>query len=417
MRWLKWTGLPVGIAILVALIVHDGASDVMRAIGSAGFALLWLVPFHALPLLLDAHAWRLLLDRRVPLRFLWWVAAVREAVSRLLPVVGVGGEIVGIRLARWKLNDASVVSASVIVEVLVTIAVQYAFSALGLVLIVATTGESDLLRTVALALVLSLPLPVLLVVLLRRGGIFRAIERFASRLRGAAQPLLPGIDGSRLDADIDALMSRTALLARTFAWQLAGYMIGAFETWWALTLLGHPVPVGGALAIEALTQAVRQAAFIVPAGLGVQEAAVVLLAQLFGVDREVALSLALVKRMREVIFGCIALLSWQAAELAHGRLKRARGAQAEGQTDDRRGDGAVSGAVGGTREAGPGRMERAAQGAPAGPASQAAPAVPEPAAPAAPAEPAEPAEPAARPASSAPPPSSGPHRRTHEPTH
>lgn len=328
MKWLKWAGLPVGIAILVVLIVHDGANDVMRVIGTAGFALLWLVPLHALPLLLDAHAWRLLLDRRVSLRFLWWVATVREAVSRLLPVAGVGGEIVGIRLARWRLNDASVVSASVIVEVLVTIAVQYAFSALGLVLIIAATGESDVLRTVGLALLLSLPLPVLLVVLLRRGGIFHAIERFASRLLGAAHPLLQGIDGGRLDADIDALMSRTGLIARAFAWQLAGYMTGAFETWWALRLLGHPVPVGGALAIEALTQAVRHAAFMVPAGLGVQEAAVVLLAQLFGVDREVALSLALVKRMREVIFGCIALLSWQAVELARGRHRLARDAGA-----------------------------------------------------------------------------------------
>jgi hypothetical protein len=36
---------------------------------------------------------------------------------------------------------------------------------------------------------------------------------------------------------------------------------------------------------------------------------------LFGVDRDVALSLALVKRMREVLFGCAALLSWQGGEV------------------------------------------------------------------------------------------------------
>jgi putative membrane protein len=251
-------------------------------------------------------------------------------------VVGVGGEIVGIRLARWRFNDASVVSASVIVEVLVTIAVQYAFSALGLVLIVAATGDSGVLRTIGAALLLSLPLPVLLVVLLRRGGLFHAIERFASRMLGGAHPLLQGIDGKRLDADIDALMSRTGLMLRVFAWQLAGYMTGAVETGWALRLFGHPVSAGDALAIEALTQAVRHAAFMVPAGLGVQEAAVVLLAQLFGVDRDVALSLALVKRMREVIFGCLALLSWQVAELVHGRHALVRHEPRE-QVDSRAG--------------------------------------------------------------------------------
>ncbi|WZV76343.1 hypothetical protein AAFM48_13235 [Burkholderia pseudomallei] len=61
-RWIKWLGWPIGIAILLALVVHEGAGDAVRVIGQAGFALLWLVPFHGLPLLLDAHAWRLLLD-------------------------------------------------------------------------------------------------------------------------------------------------------------------------------------------------------------------------------------------------------------------------------------------------------------------------------------------------------------------
>jgi putative membrane protein len=337
MKWLQWVGLPIGIAVLIGLALHDGAHDVMRVIATAGPALLWLVPFHAVPLLLDAQAWRLLLDKRLPLSFLWWVATVREAVTRLLPVVGVGGEVVGIRLARWRLRDGSFVTATVIVEVLITIAVQYAFSALGLVLIVAATGDGSALRTittVGLALLLSMPFPIAAVVLLRRGGVFHAIERWAGRMFGEDHPLVLGIDGNQLDRDLDALMSRTGLMFRTFAWQLAGYMLGAFETWWALHLLGFPVSIGGALAIEALTQAVRHAAFMVPAGLGIQEAAVVLLAQLFGVGHEVAFSLALVKRMREVVFGCLALLSWQGAEIVRTR-RYLRRAEAFAQAEDR----------------------------------------------------------------------------------
>lgn len=315
-RWIKWLGWPIGIAILLALVVHEGAGDAVRVIGQAGFALLWLVPFHGLPLLLDAHAWRLLLDKRVSLPFLWWIATVREAVNRLLPVVGVGGEIVGIRLARWRVPDASRVTASVIVEVLVTIAVQYAFAALGLVLLLAATQESVGAKTIGVALALSLPIPVLGFVLMRRGGVFHAIERFAGRLLGDSHRLLQGVDGKRLDADIDALMSRAGLLFRAFFWQLAGYVAGALEIYWALALLGHPISIGGAIAIEAMTQAVRHAAFMVPGGLGVQEATVVLLAQMFGVDREAALSLALVKRARELLFGALALGSWQVVELS-----------------------------------------------------------------------------------------------------
>lgn len=319
-KWIKWLGWPIGIGILLALGLHEGVGDVSQMLARAGYALLWLVPFHALPLLLDAYAWHLLLDRRSSLPFLWWIATVREAVNRLLPVVGIGGELVGIRLARWQVPDASRVTASVIVEVLVTIVVQYAFAALGLVLLLSTTDNMGG-GTIGLALLLTLPLPVLGVVLMRRGGIFHAIERFAGRLLGDSHRLLQGVDGRRLDADIDGLMSRTGLLFSAFFWQLAGYVLGALEIYWALALLGHPVSIGGAIAIEAMTQAVRHAAFMVPGGLGVQEATVVLLAQMFGVDRETALSLALVKRGREVLFGCLALGSWQLAELVRTRRR------------------------------------------------------------------------------------------------
>jgi hypothetical protein len=117
-------------------------------------------------------------------------------------------------------------------------------------------------------------------------------------------------------------MRRPGLLVCAFAWQLAGYMLGALEVYWALAFFGHPVSIASALAVEALTQAVRHAAFFMPAGLGVQEAAIMVLAHMAGVDREAGIALALVKRMREVLFGCIALAGWQLAEVRHNARSR-----------------------------------------------------------------------------------------------
>ncbi|MNN00740.1 hypothetical protein D3C81_1133420 [compost metagenome] len=111
------------------------------------------------------------------------------------------------------------------------------------------------------------------------------------------------------------------------SWQLAGLVTGTLEVWFALMLLGHPVPFWHALAIEALTQAARNVAFFVPAGLGVQEAVVMLLGQALGMDAQVSLALALVKRAREVLFGVPALLSWQWVELRHWRRGRTREAE------------------------------------------------------------------------------------------
>ncbi|WP_087049967.1 lysylphosphatidylglycerol synthase domain-containing protein [Caballeronia ptereochthonis] len=318
LRALRWAALPAGIVGLIAFVLHQGVRDVAAALDRAGWTLLWLVPFHALPLLLDAQGWRVLLAGRAPLGFLWWIAAVREAVSRLLPVASIGGEVVGVRLARWRVADAAAVSASVIVEVLVTIAVQYMFSALGIVLALASRGGGAI-ASIGLGLLLSMPLPVLAFVLVRKGGWFQAIERFAGRLLGESHTITRGIDGTRLDAAIDALMREPLTLFRAFAWQLAGYVLGALEVYWALALLGQPVSIGPALAIEALTQAVRHAAFMVPAGLVVQEAAMLMFATLFGVGTDAAVALPLIKRVRETVFGCIALASWQIAEMMRRR--------------------------------------------------------------------------------------------------
>jgi uncharacterized membrane protein YbhN (UPF0104 family) len=85
----------------------------------------------------------------------------------------------------------------------------------------------------------------------------------------------------------------------------------SLEIWWALRLFGHPVSAPAAVMLEGLTQAVRHLAFIVPAGLGVQEAALVLFGHTLGVSTELALAVSAVKRMREVLCGLPPLLSWQ----------------------------------------------------------------------------------------------------------
>lgn len=315
----------LGIAILTFLVIHQGLGAIMHVLAQAGFGLLWLVPFHALPLLLDAQGWRVLLVPRDPegqarLPFLLWVATVREAVNRLLPTANLGGEIIGIRLTKWRLANGSAVAASIIIEVLLTLVNQYIFTAAGIVLLVAHTQATEQTWTILAGLALSLPMPILFGALLRYGKIFERMEKFAEHMLGDRSGLAGLIDGSSLDAEIRGIYSRHGRLLLALLWQLSGYVLGAFETWLALYLLGHPVSVWAAIAVEASTQAVRHLIFIVPAGLGVQEAGLVLFGQIVGIDSNVALSLSLAKRMREVLFGVPALLSWQLLEAR--RLRR-----------------------------------------------------------------------------------------------
>jgi putative membrane protein len=317
MRRYALAGVAAGLALLVALVAWQGWQDVVRAFAHAGWPLLLLVPLRVATLVPDAWAWRILLLPLAPARppglaFLLWVAGVREAVNRLLPVAGVGGEIVGLRLARTRIPDTAGVAASLVVEVLLTIAVLYLFCGMGVVLMAHIAAGMDEVWVIGAGVLLSLPLPLLAWWLLRHGAAGQRLEHWTVRLLGPRAAA--ALDGAALDAALARLSGQHGRLLRALLWQLLGYVAGSIETWYALRLLGHPVDAATAVAIEALTQAVRHAGFLVPAGLGVQEAATLLFGHLAGVGGDVALSLALVKRMREVVLGVPALLSWQGFE-------------------------------------------------------------------------------------------------------
>jgi putative membrane protein len=324
MSWLGWTASIAGLALVVVLVAAEGWSGITQALGRAGWALLLVVPARVVTQALDVHAWRILLAPFDPGRaagplFLLWVAFVREAVNRLLPVANIGGEVVGVRLACMRVADTAGVAASVVVEVLLTIVVLYLFCGAGAVLMLKLAAGPGLVGVVAAGLALSLPLPVLAWWLLRHGAPFARLERWALRLLGPQNAIALRLDGAAIDAAIARLFRQRSRLARAVAWSLLAYVLGTFETWFALALLGHPVGLQAALAIEALTQAVRHAGFMVPAGLGIQEAAVLLFGQLAGVGGDVALALALVKRMREVATGVPALVSWHWFEMRRVR--------------------------------------------------------------------------------------------------
>lgn len=75
--------------------------------------------------------------------------------------------------------------------------------------------------------------------------------------------------------------------------------------------------------IEALSQAIKAAAFPVPSGLGVQEGGLVLVCGLFGIDAGTALALSLARRVPDVVLGLPALLVWQNLEARRAGVRPA----------------------------------------------------------------------------------------------
>jgi len=299
----------------------------LHTLDSGGWQLLWVVPYRALFFLLYAVGWIALLrpydpEHRAGLAYVFWVTTVRDAVDRLLPVASVGGSVIGVRLLRWRGLAAAPVGASVIVEIVLTLIVVYVFTALGLTLLAELNATGQEYRRLLIAFLLSLPVPAATVLLLRHGSAFGRLQRFLSPLVGEGTM---SEQAASLDLELHATLRRGWRLFTAGILQFAALASGCFEIWFALRLFGHPVGWGTALVLESMTQAVRHLAFIVPAGLGVQEAGLVLFGHALGVGSELALAVSMVKRLREVLCGLPALISWQWLEgrRLHGSMRNA----------------------------------------------------------------------------------------------
>ncbi|WP_116812522.1 flippase-like domain-containing protein [Steroidobacter cummioxidans] len=304
----------IGLLVLIGLVLHEGAATILQLLASAGWILLLIVPFHAIPLYLDTLGWRCLLEEkdRPSSGVLFVIAAIRESVNRLLPVANIGGELVGVRLLALRGIETTRAAASIIVELFLTLVSLCLFVAFGVLCLIHVTNQPRLVHDVTLWLAITVPLLVLLVVLLRNPSTFALLGQATQRLIGRFARRFDIIAWSMsLNEAMRSLFQTPLRLCAAVLYQIAGLLIGALETWLVLRWVDQPVSMAASIALEATTQAVRHFIFFVPAGLGAQEAALMGVAALLGIPQEAALALSLAKRMREVLFGLPALLGWQ----------------------------------------------------------------------------------------------------------
>ena len=314
----------VGLAVAIALLAHAGLQTVAGALAVAGWPLLWLVPLHLVPLTIDAASWRILLapadpHRNAPAPVLVAIASVREAVNRLLPVASVGGELAGIRLVAQRGVPAVQAAASVVTETVLAVGNFTLLAALGLVMLALRSRASGSIHTLVAAVLIACPIALAALWLIEEGRIASLLTRLAARFFSSTATPPPWVASIQVfETELAATARRRGRLVAAALLQFVSFASGATEVWVALRLLGRPVDPSAALIIESVTLFVRNVAFAVPAGLGAQEAGIVFIGAALGLDQDVALGLALAKRMREVLFGVPALIGWHLWESAAG---------------------------------------------------------------------------------------------------
>jgi glycosyltransferase 2 family protein len=303
-----------GLALAIVLFARHDVAAIVALLVAAGPGLVLAALFHIAPMLANARGWQRLLPKapRPELRVVAWATWVRESVNGLLPVARIGGELVAYRIVRSHLSSGSDAAASLVADMALSVLSQATFALLGIALLYAI-GTTSALGT-------QLFIGVATMIVLGAGFVLAQRAGALGALVGMLNELLAGrfdrahVQARGFDDALRAVYDRRRDVAACFSWQLAGWLLGAGELWIALRFLGEPRGILDAVALEALIQAVSSVAFFVPAALGVQEMAFIVIGAALGLDAATALALATARRLRDAIVFFPGLLAWHRAE-------------------------------------------------------------------------------------------------------
>ncbi len=305
----------IGLVAAVWLIGATGWQQVIAGVSSIGLiGFLALMGWTGVNLTILGAAWLAVAPgiARSQLGTFAWARTTREAATDVLPFSQFGGLVVGARTAIAGGIRDSLVYASLIADQTTELAAQLMFTMFGVVMLTLVLMNQPVATGV---------LPLVLGGLALMAGIM-ALFAFGQRpvlkmAQGLAGRLLPQSVATMaaLTTELDAIYAYRARVIAAFLLHLLAWVFSAAGAWMALRFMGTNLPLSSVLTIEALIFTLRTVAFAIPGGVGVQEAAYLLIGPLFGLPPSAALALSLVKRARDIAVGVPGILLWQFQEV------------------------------------------------------------------------------------------------------
>ena len=328
MRYLKFLYVLIGVALFGAIVAGTDFAEAMARLAQIGWGMAVVLALYVVTFSIDSLTWLITL-RTTPitlqwLRRMWMVRLVGEAFNMTVPAAGMGGEPLKAVLLKQRYGvDYRHGTASLFLSKTVNMIGLAIFLAGGFVLMLdndTLPGAYVLVGGIGLA---GFATATLLFLSIQWFGLSSALAGWLSRRR-----VLRRLAGS-LD-NIHAVEShftgfyraRRGRFAVAVSLGVLSWVVGVLEIYYALDFLGRPVSMAEAWIIEAMAQMMRAGSFFIPASIGIQDGALVLMCAAITGSPALGVALALVRRMREIV--------WIAAGFGFGwRYHRSRVAAPE----------------------------------------------------------------------------------------
>lgn len=302
----------VGIAVATALALRSGLPDILEALARLGWqGLLLVCAVNAVAILVRSAGWQVLV-RSVGLAGFVAARLVRDGTLVLVWMVPGLGILAGIRTLRQFGTPTATAAACAFLDIVIESASLVLFAIFGLLVILLRVGDDHLWLWLS-ALGLAAGQLSLIVLLPRHAGAMRFVGKHLRRAaRRFGRSAATGSD--EILTALASLYGQRRRMALSILSHVVGWALCAAQIWIAARAMGTNLSMTEALAIYGVVVTVTGILVVVPWGIGVQEAAFVLVGAQFGADEATALALSLSIRARDLVFGVPGVMLWLALE-------------------------------------------------------------------------------------------------------
>ena len=322
MKLLKVLLIALGLYILYVTVRGVGLENITQNVLTLKWRLLPLLFFYPVIFFWDTLGWGYAFPKKlpdhVPLPGLYAIRIIGETLNAVVPFsASLGGEPVKAQLLKQRYGIPLADGYASILIVHTTFWASLNLFVIGGILITLKTMPlPPVLWNSVLAFLLTLGIAAALLIIGLHLGVFKRVHAIGEKWKWWGTLSL---DKSRRFLELDNQIKKffTAdpkrFVLSTF-FNFLGWFTGVFEVYYTAKILGMPIGWTEAWLFEALIQVLRIITFFIPSSIGAQEGGIVLIFSQFGFPQPVALTFAVIRRLREIVWIGLGLMLWSFVE-------------------------------------------------------------------------------------------------------